>query len=647
MNRLPVAIALASLWSFGQTPSPQITPYLHHQVETAWRQDDQRLARLRAIRSAQDLQGLQKELRQKLLTMIGGLPQIKTPLNARITGTIQLDGYRIEKLIFESLPGFHVTALLYVPDGAAGRRPAILIPCGHTTNGKIGYQYLAHRLAKRGYVVLNWDAVGHGERSQFWDAAKSASRYNLVCGEHAVLGNLAYLAGANLARWEIWDGIRAFDYLLTRPEVDPKRISITGTSGGGFQAAHIAALDSRIHAAAPSCYLSALPMRMYNRIFKDPDSDPEQDLYGMVAQGVDHAGLMLLIYPRPLFVAAAVEDFFPVEGTRKTYREVAAVYSRFGIPEKVALAEGYHPHRFSIENQQKAFDFLDRFNGITDGAWLAEPPQLDEKVLRVTNSGQVLQDYKDGRSLMDLIAEYYRARKFRAAPALAELYRGPGYPGIDRWPVRSYNGQPSINRISWQAKRSEPRDGLSVDRYVLHHSERLAIPLLHIHQPGRQVTRTLLWFSSNSKDDPANWPELSQYVAEGFQVVAIDVRGQGEDRMAHPPGLSDETYASPLAGVLANYVYNSLLTGRPYVLQMLEDGEIAARFARLNLKATEVLVSGTGQGYTLAVLMAQAVGSLKLLPRPSEKELRWSQIVEQKREIWPIQYLLPGGAYLR
>jgi len=89
---------------------------------------------------------------------------------------------------------------------------------------------------------------------------------------------MAYLAGTNLAL-EIWDGLRAFDYLLTRPEVDPARINITGSSGGGFQAIHIAALEPRIKVAAPSCYLTALPMRIYNRIFKDPDSDPEQDLY--------------------------------------------------------------------------------------------------------------------------------------------------------------------------------------------------------------------------------------------------------------------------------------------------------------------------------------------------------------------------------
>src|SRR5262245_43286011 len=244
-----------------QPDGPRITPYLAYQTEMAWRQDDRRRATFASVRTEQDLLRLQTELRAKLLRMLGGLPSTRTPLNARVVDRIQMTGFHVEKLIFESLPGIFVTALVYVPDGG-GRRPAVLVPCGHSTNGKVHYQALCQRLAARGYVVICWDPVGQGERSQFWDASAKKSRYNLICGEHAVLGNLAYLAGTNLARWEVWDGMRALDYLLTRPDVDPARISITGTSGGGFQAAMIAALDGRIRVAAPSCYLTAPPMRV-------------------------------------------------------------------------------------------------------------------------------------------------------------------------------------------------------------------------------------------------------------------------------------------------------------------------------------------------------------------------------------------------
>jgi hypothetical protein len=306
----------------------------------------------------------------------------------------------------------------------------VLVPCGHSANGKVRYQALCQRLVKRGYVALCWDPVGQGERSQFWDAESGRSRYNLICAEHAVMGNLAYLAGASLARWEIWDGMRALDYLLARPEVDPDRINITGTSGGGFQTAHIAALDSRIKVAAPSCYISALPMRMYNRIFKDPDSDPEQDLYGMLANGVDHAGLLLLIYPRPLFVASAVLDFFPIEGTHQTFREVADLYNKFHHADRIALVEGYHEHQYSPENQEAAINFLDRFNRLPARQGLPPVKELDDKSLQCTRTGQVMLDFTNARSLMDLIRDYYIEHENRPTFTLAHMYYGEHYPGI-------------------------------------------------------------------------------------------------------------------------------------------------------------------------------------------------------------------------
>jgi len=242
-------------------PGPQIAAYLKYQTELAWQQDDARRTAWQSIRTEQDLLRVQEQIRTKLLAMLGGLPTRKTPLRSKITGRIPMDSFHIEKLIFESLPAVYVTALVYVPDDGNKSHPAMLVPSGHSENGKVHYQSLCQHLVQHGYVVINWDAIGQGERSQFWDAKKNKSRYNLICGEHAILGNLAYLAGANLARWEIWDGIRALDYLLTRPEVDRARISITGTSGGGFQAAFVAALDQRIKTVVPSCYITALPMR--------------------------------------------------------------------------------------------------------------------------------------------------------------------------------------------------------------------------------------------------------------------------------------------------------------------------------------------------------------------------------------------------
>lgn len=637
---------------------PVITPYLKYQTEMAWHQDDLRRKTWEGLRTEQDLLRIQTEVRASLITMLGGLPTDKTPLNPHVTGRIQMDGFHIEKLIFESLPGVYVSALLYLPDDGNKKHPAILVPAGHAANGKVHYQALCQRLVQRGYVVISWDPIGQGERSQFWDAKKNKSRYNLICAEHAVLGNLAYLAGTNLARWEIWDGIRALDYLLTRPEVDRERISITGTSGGGFQAAHIAALDPRIKVAAPSCYITALPMRVYNRIFKDPDSDPEQDLYGMISNGVDHPGLLLLMYPRPVFVAAAVLDFFPIEGTHKTVREVSDIYAKFGHADRISMREGYHDHQFSVENQQAAIAFLDHFNGLPPGRVLPPVKQLDEKTLQCTRTGQVMLEYENARSLMDVIRDYYVEHQNKPLITLKQLYYSNLYPGINSWTVVQYEGSiPDRAEIRFEAMGSSQTGNVLMDRYLLHHSRYLELPLLYIHKVGADRRLLLMWLGENGKVTAEDWPNVTKYLDSGYDILSIDSRGLGETRMPYKASSPDDSalaqldfnhaYVSPLSGVLADYVYNSLLTGRPYFLQMIEDVEIGFRFARGQIRRdADFSVTGAGDAYTLASAVSETLPDVQLLSQPDYRIEKWSDLVKQERELWPIEYLLPGSAYV-
>ncbi len=573
-----------------------------------------------------------------------------------------MDGFHIEKLVFESLPGIYVTALVYVPDERGAdktkRYPAILVPAGHAPDGKHHYQSLCQRLVQRGYVVLVWDPVGQGERSQFWDAKAGKSRYNLICAEHAVLGNLAYLAGTNLARWEIWDGLRAFDYLLTRPEVDSNRINITGTSGGGFQAIHIAALEPRIKVAAISCYVTSLPMRIHNRIFKDPDSDPEQDLYGMISNGIDNAGLLALMYPRPVFVASAVLDFFPIEGAEKVFHEVQQLYARFGYSDRIAMTEGYHGHEYSDGNQEAAFEFLDHFNQMPAVRTLAPVKQLDAKQLRCTSTGQVMQDFQDAKPVTDLIRDYYSTRKGQPAESIRQLYFGKGYPEIRSWKVVPYgNVAPATDRIAWEDSGSSTFQDIAIDRYLLHHSHNLAMPLIHIHKTTGQSTRWLLWFTKDGKAAANDWAEIAKQLNAGYDVISFDFRGLGETRMPYKAVSEDDpslalmddaqAYANPLSSVLAGYVYNSLLTGRPYFLQMIEDAEIAIRFSRGKLHAGTFSIVSDPES---AILAAAIVGTLPAVgpsPHPAADVMKWSELVLQRRELWPIQYLLPGGAYIQ
>jgi hypothetical protein len=604
---------------------PASTSYLRYQTAQMWKYDDARRKIFDNLHEEKDLYALKSDIKTKVLNMIGGLPLKKTPLNATITGKIQMEGFHIEKLVFESLPGFHVTALVYIPDDKVEKHPAVLIPCGHSPVGKIHYQALCQRFVQRGYVVICWDPVGQGERSQFWDETRAQSRYNLVCGEHAVLGNFAYLAGTNLMRWETWDGIRAVDYLLTRTDVDVNRISITGTSGGGAQAAHIGALDERINVVAPSCYISSLPMRSYNRIFADPDSDPEQDLFGTVSSGVDHPGLLLLVYPRPLFIASAVLDFFPIEGARKTFREVSEIYQRFGKREKIDMAEGYHKHQFSLENQEAVLNFMDRFNQLPKRQGLPPVKELDQKELLVTGKGQVRLEFAQEKGLMDLVREYFKDHQ---SETRALDYK---------------TGQ--FGKIEVERKTAG-----NDDQYIIHHSGDLKMPLRYYKGKGM---KTVILLSLNEK--PSN-EEISKRVSNGESVITFDFRGSGEDRMKYLTESSDNikfndadsaaAYVNPLAGVMANYVYNSVLLGRPYFLQMIEDVEIATVFARDNLGIKEITIAGNEDTQLLQQQVIKTIPGVKL-ENNINSGLSWSQIVNEKREIWPIQFLMPGGAYIR
>jgi hypothetical protein len=397
---------------------------------------------------------------------------------------------------------------------------------------------------------------------------------------------------------------------------------------------------------------------MYNRIFKDPDSDPEQDLYGMISNRVDHAGLLLMMYPRPVLVAAAGLDFFPIEGTHKTVREVTRLYSKFDHADRIAMAEGYHDHQYSPENQEAAMDFLDHFNGVSARRGLPPVRELDEKALQCTRTGQVMLDFENSRSLMDVIREYYVEHKKQPAKTVKELYYSDLYPGINSWAVAEFQGEiPGQEEVRWEARGKSYFEGVAIEKYLLHHSRYLELPLLYIHKSDGVRRPVLLWLGEGRKAGAQDWPGLAKYLDAGYDIISVDPRGLGETRMAYKavspddPALAqldfDHAYVNPLSGVLAGYVYNSLLTGRPYFLQMIEDVEIATRFfrAQFNLQS-EFVVSGANDAYTLASAISETLPNVRLLSQPDRQIIKWSEVVNQERELWPIQYLLPGGAYI-
>src|SRR6516164_5050335 len=224
-------------------------PLLRWMDQIAQQQLQRRESAVAGIHNVADAERRKQAVRQTILSELGGLPDYTGPLNPRTTGTIQGEGYAIEKVIFESLPGFYVTANVYRP-AQPGRYPGILLQAGHTQEGKPEGQRLAANLALKGFVVLAFDPVGQGEREQTYDRRVDRPLAGWSVPEHIQAGAQTILVGESVARYFIWDAKRALDYLAGRPEVDASRLGAVGCSGGGALTTFIGALDSRVKAVA-------------------------------------------------------------------------------------------------------------------------------------------------------------------------------------------------------------------------------------------------------------------------------------------------------------------------------------------------------------------------------------------------------------
>lgn len=267
----------------------------------------------------------QAEVRRRMLALIGGLPE-RTPLNAKVTGTVPLDGFHIEKLTYESQPGFHVTALLYLPDGVKGRLPAIVVAPGHGATGKASDFGFASTFARNGFAVLSYDPLGQGERLQYPDPANPGKTLQKgPTGEHGEAGLQPVLIGESVAKYMLWDGMRAVDYLQSRPEIDPARIGAFGCSGGGAMTALLGALDTRIAATGTACYITSFDALLGTI----GPQDGEQSTPGWIAAGLDFPDWVEVAAPRPYAVIATASDMFPYAGARASVAEARRFYGLF------------------------------------------------------------------------------------------------------------------------------------------------------------------------------------------------------------------------------------------------------------------------------------------------------------------------------
>jgi len=308
------------------------------------------------LKSKKDWESHQQVVKEKLMASVGPFP-LKTALNPIITKRIKKDGYHVEKLYFESMPGVKVTAAFFIPQGKSKNLPTIIYCSGHSDLGfrSDTYQHVILNLVKKGFAVFAFDPYGQGERLQYFDEKEGKSPFGPT-REHSYPGAQLFINGASAAKYMIWDGIRAVDYLLTRKEVDPNRIGITGRSGGGTQTSHIAAFDDRIKASAPECYITSMEYQLKS----GGPQDAEQNFPRGIQLGLDHADLLEVRTPKPTLMITTTRDIFSIQGARDTYQEARMAYKAFDKEENILMVEDNAGHKSTVKNREAMYAFFQK-----------------------------------------------------------------------------------------------------------------------------------------------------------------------------------------------------------------------------------------------------------------------------------------------
>ena len=522
----------------------------HYLTGEAYKMLEKRAENVSQIRKIEDWQKRQVYVRQKLWDILGSFPE-KTPLNAKITGTVKKDGYKIQNIIYESLPGFYVTASLFIPDKVKKPAPAILFCSGHSTAvyRLESYQLPLLNLVKKGFIVLAIDPIGQGERLQYFDPVKGESVIGSSTKEHSYPSVQTFLIAKSVARYFLWDGIRGIDYLVSRREVDPARIGVHGLSGGGTQTAYISAMDERVAASAPAGYITS-----YRRLMESIGvQDGEQNLYHETSGGIDHADLIEVRAPKPTLIMATTRDFFSIQGSRETFSELKRVYAFFGEPDNIEITEDDYGHGYTKKNREAMYAFFQKH--------LRQPGSPSEEQVEFC-SPQELQKTTNGQLLTSLGGETVFSLNRKEAEELVNRLQDSR--------VKSPAGlSGAVNSAKMHSGFVEPagvddpvfagrfqRENYVVEKYFVKGEGNYVIPYL-LMIPDKPNGKALIYLHPSGKSAEASvGGEIEWFAKNGFTVLAPDLIGTGE--------MGPGTFKGDavIGGISYNMWYTSIIIGR-------------------------------------------------------------------------------------
>jgi dienelactone hydrolase len=588
-----------------------------------------------ALKTKADAEAYVLDVRKRIADCFGPFPA-KSPLNARVTGTVARDTYVIEKVLFESRPGFLVSANLYIPNGIRSPRPGVVGSCGHSANGKAAeaYQAFAQGLARQGYVTLIFDPIGQGERLQY-SHIDVKHRPRVGVGEHLHAGNQQFLVGEFFGSWRAWDGIRALDYLLSRKEVDPKRIGITGNSGGGTMSTWLCGVEGRWTMAAPSCFVTTFRRNLENELPADTEQCPPR----VLAHGLDHADFLAALAPKPVVILAKEQDFFDVRGSEEAFARLKALYKLLGAEENIKLFTGPTDHGYSIENREAMYQW---FNAVTKQSdEMAEPKLTIEKdeTLYCAPNGQVaeLKSRTVFSFTVERSRELARRRPKHDAVTLAKALR-------QALKMSEPKGVPDYRILRGISGRKYPKPTASVyavetEPNVFGVVYRLAEKRLD-SRPSRSKEPAILYVSHHSADGELRDEPLISEVAKAepnATIYALDVRGIGESR---PDTCGANQFLVPY-GSDYFYAIHSIMLDRPYVgqktLDVLRVLDWISQFGH-----TEVHLVAKGWGTIPGVFAAVLSDRVKRVTLKNAME-SYTALAESEEYSWPLSVMVPDA----
>lgn len=610
-------------------PYNTVHTYLEQQV---YRQFEERRSDLqKALSSPAAMRAYRDNCRKRYRQLLGELPA-RTPLNPRVVGTIPRTGYRIEKVLYESLPGHHVTANVYVPQGK-GPFPGVLLFCGHSLNGKedVSYQKTAILFATHGFVVLVADPISQGERYQLTDA-KGRPIVPLGTVEHTLFNAGATLLGTGAVAYELWDNVRGLDYLTGRKDVDTARIGCLGTSGGGTQTTYFVGFDPRIKVSAPCSYVATRERNLDLPLIGA--SDGCQHIPGEGEQKLEIDDFLIMAAPKPLLVLAARFDFVDEVGVEIASRELQQVYARLGHADRYKLFIYDDGHSIAKPKREAAVTWFRK--------WLCNDSTpvkegnieiLPDTALFCTSTGVVNTAFPHERTLKDIdlqLADRYKASRDAFANRTDQ-----------REIIRQVLGAPQLSSgISVEWTDSATSGPVVFKKVLVRKKDEIPLPCL-VAYPSGPVKNVLVWTGMPGKGRIAtdSLAVIREALEHGSLVVLADLRATGETTDA-PTNDSKFYYNKEYRNSMTALHVGRSLVGQQ-VADMITLVDFVDKPGGLGLTGKPIIVRASGGDAVVAL------HSLALDQRISEVDLyhtirSWYDLLEDPIQKDQYRYVIPG-----